>query len=206
MPVKVLVGAVVLAAGQSRRMGQPKMVLPWGHTTVIGQVVDTLHQAGTAEIVVVTGGARQEVELALQNSPAHTVFNPDYAAGDMLSSLQRGLRQLQQSRQPGGLAAALVALGDQPQMLAATVRQVTGQFVDGCPPLVAPSYQMRRGHPWLVRRDLWEAIFSLGPGATLREFLQAHAGLIRYVEVDTPTILSDLDTREDYQRESPTTP
>ena len=72
----VAVAAVVLAAGQSRRMGRPKLVLPWGDTTVIGRVVQALLEAGLNEIVVVTGGARRQVEAALAGLPVRPVFNP----------------------------------------------------------------------------------------------------------------------------------
>ena len=73
------VGAVVLAAGRSRRMGRPKMILPWGETTVIGQVVNVLLAAGVDDLLVVTGGAREDVESALVDMPVRTIFNPDFA-------------------------------------------------------------------------------------------------------------------------------
>jgi molybdenum cofactor cytidylyltransferase len=104
--------------------------------------------------------------------------------------------------------AALVALGDQPQILPEVVRAVLRAYeapADGTarPGLVAPSYQMRRGHPWLVDRSLWPSIFALGPEQTMRDVLNAHAGRIHYVTVDTPTVLKDLDTPQDYQQERP---
>jgi CTP:molybdopterin cytidylyltransferase MocA len=61
---------------------------------------------------------------------------------------------------------------------------------------------LRRGHPWLVRRELWAELLALRPPQTLRDFLNAHAEEIQYVETD-PTILKDLDTPEDYRREKP---
>ncbi|MCJ7434895.1 MAG: NTP transferase domain-containing protein, partial [Anaerolineales bacterium] len=84
------VTAIILAAGQSRRMGQPKMLLPWGETTVLGQAIETIKAAGMENIVVVTGGARRQVE-SFVGETARVVFNMEYSRGEMLGSIQRGL-------------------------------------------------------------------------------------------------------------------
>lgn len=196
------VAAVVLAAGMSRRMGAPKLVLPWGQHTVIEQVVKTLQIAGLETIVVVTGGTHEQVEAALSGLEVRCAFNSAYAEDDMAISLQTGLAAL-----PEDCPAALVALGDQPQMESRVARQVRQAYEqayeESRPVLVAPSYEMRRGHPWIIDRSLWPEVQQLAPGQTLREIFTRHAAGIRYVEVDTPTILRDLDTPEDYRREKP---
>ena len=69
--------------------------------------------------------------------------------------------------------------------------------------LIVPSFQMKRGHPWLVARPLWNEILALQPPSTPREFLKDHSDQIRYVNLDTPTILADLDTPEDYDKAHP---
>ena len=117
--------AILLAAGESRRMGQPKMLLPWGETTVLGQVV-SMFSAGLSlginqridpesEILVVTGGARALVETEVarlaERYPLRIVYNPNYALGGMVSSIQAGLAAL-----GPGIPAALIGLGDQPQV------------------------------------------------------------------------------------------
>ena len=86
-----MTAAIVLAAGLSRRMGRFKLTLPWGDRTVIGQVVATLEAAGIEEIVVVAGHRGDEVTEALAGTTARIVFNPDYASGEMLSSIRTGL-------------------------------------------------------------------------------------------------------------------
>jgi molybdenum cofactor cytidylyltransferase len=193
-----MVSAIVLAAGQSKRMGQPKMALPWGNTTVIGQVVKTLLQSGLEEIIVVTGGARDQVEQALQESPVRFVYNPDYGGGEMIYSLQAGLAVLGED-----VDAALVALGDHPQMELAVVQLVLEEFAHTRAALVVPSYQMRRGHPWVISRSLWRVVLSMRPPDTLRDLLSSFDDRIHYVLVGAPTILLDLDTPEDYQRYQP---
>ncbi len=193
-----MIAAVVLAAGLSRRMGRPKMILPWGGTTVIGRVAAVLAGAGVEDVVVVTGGAHAEVQAALRGLPARCVFNPDYANGEMARSLQVGLRAL-----GAPVEALLVALGDQPLLEAEVVRAVLAAFRQRGAALVVPRYQMRRGHPWLVARSLWQPLLSLAAPLTLRDFLNQYASQAFYLAVDTPAVLLDLDTEEDYQRYRP---
>lgn len=192
------IGAVVLAAGRSTRMGMPKMALPWGDRTVIGHVVHVLACAGISEVIVVTGGARDEVQEALQTLPVREVYNSNYQQGEMVSSIQLGLSSMGDQ-----FEAALVVLGDQPQIQARVVMDLIQAYTKDRKALVVPSYQMRRGHPWLVDRSLWPFVLAMKGPETLRDFLNAHQSGIHYVTVDTPTILQDLDTPGDYQKYKP---
>ncbi len=197
-PHHVLIGAVVLAAGMSRRMGQPKMALPWGNTTVLGQVLSVLKQAALSEIVVVTGGNRETVEKLLIAHRVKTVFNEKYQNDHMLLSLQAGIRNLSKN-----ISAAMVVLGDQPHLQLDVVRLLVDEYTESKPVLLAPSFQNRRGHPWILDRKLWDDLLSQRPPLTLRQWLQSHSREIKYLEVGTETIFRDLDTPEDYQRERP---
>ena len=192
-----MITALILAAGQSKRMGQPKMLLPWGETTVLGQVINTFRAAGVEELLVITGGAKKQVE-ALVGDLARTVFNPSFAQGEMLSSLQVGLSELKPE-----VEAVLVGLGDQPQVQERSVRLIVEGYTKNKVPIVVPSHQMRRGHPWLVARPLWNEILHMSHPETLRDFLNRHAADIHYVEINDPGILKDLDTPEDYLKSRP---
>jgi molybdenum cofactor cytidylyltransferase len=192
------IAAVVLAAGHSRRMGSPKLVLPWGDTTVIGQVVSVLRQSGIQEIVVVTGGGHREVQQALQGQTVCQVYNPQHEQSEMLSSFQVGLAAL--GNDP---AATLVVLGDQPQIQAQVVGRLIQAYMGTGAPLVVPSYQIHRGHPWLMDRSLWADALAIHEPATLRDFLNDRHGSIHYVTVETATILQDLDTPCDYHNNRP---
>jgi molybdenum cofactor cytidylyltransferase len=190
-----MISAILLAAGQSKRMGQPKMLMPWGESTIIEQVITTFLKAGVEDLIIVTGGAREQVESVISQYPVNKVYNNDYAAGEMLSSIQCALRVMQDDSE-----AALIGLGDQPQIQAKSVELICEEYRDTPYPLIVPSFQMRRGHPWLVARPLWNEILALRPPESTRDFLNRHANEIRYVTVNTPSILADLDTPEDYQR------
>ena len=174
------------------------MLLPWGKSTVIEHVISTFLNARIEDIVVVTGGARGQVEDAISQYPVRTIHNNDYATGEMLSSIQCALRAMPEQAQ-----AALIGLGDQPQIQERSVRSICEEYRDSQSRLIVPSFQMRRGHPWLVARPLWNEILALKPPESPRDFLNRHANEIQYVSLDTQSILADLDTPEDYQKSRP---
>lgn len=187
------IAALVLAAGLSRRMGRFKLTLPWAGRTVIGQVVATLEAAGLRQIVVVTGHRAAEVRAALANTTARCVNNPDYAAAEMLASIQIGLAHLSPD-----CAAGLLCLGDQPQMETTTVLAVLAAGREAnWRAIVIPSYQRRAGHPILLPAWLWPEIRACR--TTLRDVLAAHRDRTRFLNVTTPSVLADLDTPEDYE-------
>lgn len=198
-----MISAIILAAGQSKRMGQPKMLLPWGGVTVIAQVITMYAAAGVDDILVVTGGAREAVEAIVQECatkyPVRSLYNAAFQEGEMLSSLQCGLRALVDK----GSGAALIGLGDQPQVEAGSVKKVMDAHRQTGSPLIVPSYQMRRGHPWLVASRFWQELLDLTAGQTPRDFLNRHAHEIFYVDVKSPGVLADLDTPEEYRMARP---
>jgi molybdenum cofactor cytidylyltransferase len=199
------ISAIILAAGESKRMGQPKMMLKWGNTTVLEHVISVFARAGIEDIIVVTGSGRDKIEKIVSGArtmyPVRSVFNENYQHGGMLSSIQCGLHALAPlllSQKETG-AAAMIGLGDQPQVEERSVRMVCEAYQKTGSPLVVPSYKMRRGHPWLIASELWQEFLTINSPQTPRDFLHTNAEKIHYVEVDTESILLDLDTPQDYQ-------
>jgi len=191
-----MISAVVLAAGLSIRMGKPKINLPWGDWSILGQVIHVLDTGGVDEIIGVIG---HTVPVKI---PDHTsarlkfIHNPDPGETDMLKSLQIGMSIIDRESN-----ACLVVLGDQPQLKLEVVRALIAEYIQRKCKLLIPSYQKRRGHPWIVDRSLWEEIAALSHPATLRNFLAANHAAITYLVVDTDTILKDIDTPEEYSYE-----
>jgi molybdenum cofactor cytidylyltransferase len=192
-----MISAIILAAGESKRMGEAKMLMPWGKSTVLQTVISTFQAAGVSDILVVTGGARDQIE-SLVGKTVQTIFNEDYATGGMLSSIQIGLEEKMREA-----SAALICLGDQPQIQTRTVQNVCEAFHNTKSKIVVPSYQMHRGHPWLVARPLWDKLLKLRSPKSPRDFLNKHSRDIMYVTVDTSTVIEDLDTPEDYSKFKP---
>jgi molybdenum cofactor cytidylyltransferase len=193
-----MIGAVVLAAGLSTRMGSPKMLLKWGSSTVIEQVVDSLNQAGVDEVVVVAGALFEKLRVLLYAQDVLVVVNPKYENGEMTDSLQIGLSVLANST-----SAAMIVLGDQPFVNPATVRMLIRAFEKTIHNIVMPSIKNRRGHPWIIRRTLWKEIMALQAPLTMRDFMRTNQEDIHYVLVDDENIIKDMDTPEDYQRLKP---
>lgn len=192
-----MITAIILAAGESKRMGEPKMLMPWGKSTVLQTVISTFQTAGISDILVVTGGARRQVE-SLIGKTVQTIFNEDYEKGEMLSSIQVGL-----SAKMREASAALICLGDQPQVNERNVRNICDAFLKNKSLLVVPSYEMQRGHPWLIARSLWDELLEMKPPRTSRDFLKKHARKIHYINMDSPSVIEDLDTPEDYLKYKP---
>jgi len=193
-----MISAIVLAAGQSTRMGQQKMLLPWGRTTVIGRVVTTLLKVGIQDIHLVTGGSHIELENHLKGYKIDFIYNKDYSNGEMLTSIQVGLRGVGVETE-----AVLVVLGDQPQIEAYIVQAIVDRYLSIHHKIIVPSYNLHRGHPWLIEKSYWKEILDLMPPHTLRDFLSKHNEDIDYITVDSLSVLQDLDTQNDYNKFKP---
>lgn len=191
------VGAVILAAGMSKRMGQAKLILPYKGGTVLGTVLSTLNSEGISPLITVTGGARTSVERILRDLPFEVVIahNPRPDRSEMMDSLRIGMAHL-----PADLDAFLVVLGDQPQIQGDIVSRLVQLFHETGHSLIIPSFQMRRGHPWLIGRENWGKLLALEPQQTMRDYLRQNSSRIRYLEVNSASILEDLDTPDDYKR------
>ena len=209
-----MIGAIILAAGQSRRMGRNKLLLPFAASTVLETIVtEVVACAQLVDRVVVTGYQPDQIAALLGAYPVRCAFNPAYVQADMLVSIQVGLRALSAE-----VGAALIVLGDQPRIQRAVIQRVTEQspsFAERAAwashrkrrggiktqqpqTIIIPSYQMKRGHPILIDRTLWPEVLALPETGTLRDFIGAHADQIRYVLVETDSVLKDMDTPEDY--------
>jgi molybdenum cofactor cytidylyltransferase len=190
-------GAVVLAAGMSQRMGQHKLMLPWmGGRTIIEHIIEQLILARIDYITAVTGHRAGQVRRLATAMGVHTVHNPHYRTGEMLSSLKVGLASM-----PDHMAAALVVLGDQPRLQPRIVTQIGMAYAEGAGGIIIPSYQMKRGHPILIDRRYWPDILNLPEDAALRDVINTYAADIGYVTVDTDSVLRDVDTPDDYTQE-----
>jgi molybdenum cofactor cytidylyltransferase len=191
------VTAVVLAAGESTRMGQTKQIMPWGETTVLGQTLTTARTSLVHDVLVVTGYQGQAVAQIVQDAGLKTVHNPGYTTG-MLSSLQAAVGALPENR-----AAILVVLADQPMLAPATIDEILIAYWRGRGSLVAPQYQGRRGNPVLIDRRHFDELLALPADAAPKALLQRHPEALHLAPVDDPAVLRDLDEPQDYQRWRP---
>ena len=183
--------AIVLAAGLSSRMRDFKPLLPFDGSPMLWRVIDSLQNGGVSLVIVVTGHRREDVESAVCGLDVQCVFNPQFASGEMLSSVQTGVRALQTK------SDFLLALGDQPAVRPQTIKVLLRQV--GEHKIVLPTYNQRRGHPLCFHRSLAAEILALAEKETLKTVVRRHSSQTLQVPVQDEAILHDVDTPADYE-------
>jgi len=187
-----MISALLLAAGQSRRMGAFKPLLPFGGRTVIEACVDNLRAAGVGEIVVVVGHRGDEVRARLQDQSLRFAVN-EVAASEMAVSIARGVAQLSDEAQD-----VLIALGDQPAVTPDVIRRVFETRAETGARLIVPEYEGRVGHPVLIDLAYRDELLNLDPTRGLRALFDEHRDEVRRVPVTSAYITRDMDTWADY--------
>jgi len=190
-----VIWAVILAAGESRRMGTQKLLLPFGEVTVIEAVVRTALASRVDRALAVLGSGRDAVRLKLAPYGVEFAVNEDFAKG-MLSSVQAGFKAL-----PAAAKAAVVMLGDQPFLPAKVVDAIVEAYGESRKGIVVPAFRGRRGHPVLIDLRYRDEVLALDPAEGLRQLMRAHPEAIFEAEVEDANILRDLDVPEDYANE-----
>ncbi len=189
-----LVSAILLAAGKSERVGQNKLLLPFGGRTVLQRTLDNLLASRAGEITVVLGSRAQEINDTIGDRRVTVVLNPNYARG-MSTSLITGLGMVSQ-----GARFILVALGDQPLITTHIYNRLIEAALATDKGMVVPTYKGERGNPILVstgyRADLLKQSGDLGG----RELLKAYPGDVLEVPVDSDAILVNINTKEEYEK------
>jgi molybdenum cofactor cytidylyltransferase len=195
--------AVILAAGESTRMGTDKALLPWPPAapgspptgqTFLSTAILAL-EPFSEKVIVVAG--KNEVNLApvVYAKGASLVRNPEPDRGQF-SSLQVGLQEVLND----GRDAAMVTLVDRPPVRAATLNALCSAFMEGASHVwaVIPEYNGKHGHPFLLAREMIEAFLKASSNATARDIEHQNLQHVAYVAVDDPLITSNVDTPEEY--------
>jgi molybdenum cofactor cytidylyltransferase len=177
-------------------MGRPKLLLPFGETTVAGALLASLREAGVERIAVVIAPGDETLRSWAHAAGAEVAVN-DHPERGMLSSIVAGLEAL-------GGAAAIAAAGeallvtpaDLPALLPATVRRLLATLESGGAPLAVPAYRGKRGHPLAIAARLAPEIPALDPAVGLRQLLERHA--VAELATDDAGVVADVDTPADY--------
>ncbi len=185
-----------MAAGESRRMGFPKMLLNFSGKTMIENVISNVAESETDGILVVLGANREDLIDLIRKFDVKHCYNDRYKEG-MLSSVRCGFSNL-----PSDFTAALVFQGDQPFVSASVINIVINAYRSSGKGIVIPVYKGKRGHPLLLDRKYSEEIAALDPDKGLRSISYLHPEDVLEVETDVQGILRDIDTYEDYMNES----
>ena len=190
--------AVILAAGSSTRMGRPKMLLPWGKTSVVGHLLkvwSSLPVEQTAVVCAATdGGIAAELDH-LRFSATDRIINPDPARG-MFSSVQCAARWRGWRGAPTHFA---IVLGDQPQLAPATLAEIIARAKQSPGKISQPSRGGHGRHPVFLPATAWQKLAG-STAANLKQFLESMPGDVHQFEIDDPGLDLDIDHPEDYEK------
>ena len=191
---RIRIGAVVLAAGASSRMGEPKQLLRFGEQTVLGQTMNNLRGSRVEQIVLVLGAAAQTIARQTATDGIKVVVNEQFREG-MGSSLRTGLAALHPE-----IDAALVVLADQPFMRPATLDRLIDRYIESGAQIAIPTHRGFRGNPVLLDRSVFAEVMALTGDIGCRAIFGSHTEGIVRVPVDDIGILLDIDSKADFER------
>jgi molybdenum cofactor cytidylyltransferase len=187
--------AIILAAGASTRMQKQKLLLPFKGKTIIETVVENAARSVNSNIVVVLGSHHEQISRQIGNSKIKICVNENYLDG-MLSSAICGFRAL-----PEDAKAALIFLGDQPQIPSLVANLVMDAWQQSGKGIVIPTIKRRRGHPVLIETRYKQEIEKLDPEKGLRTLSEKYKNDVYEMKCLIPEILRDIDTPEEYETE-----
>lgn len=190
-PTERFVTGLVLAAGGSRRLGEPKQLLPYGSGTLLDHTLETARASGFDQLIVALGGSSAEVRRRVDLSGADPVENPDFGEG-CSSSIAAGLGAIDPRSD-----LMVLMLGDQPGVTPDVIRALIAGTDDGTI-LAACLYDDGRGHPLAFGRELFGQLRELHGDKAVWKLMDRRAGEVVDVRVPGP-IPPDINTREDYE-------
>jgi molybdenum cofactor cytidylyltransferase len=192
---KPAVAAIVLAAGRSSRMGRNKLLLDLEGKPILCHAVDQALDAGLREVVVVSGHQASKIRDALGDRPVKVIEAREHKLG-MSASLKAGIRALNPKTE-----AALVMLGDMPQVSASLIRRLIAAYnpLEGRS-IVAPTVEGKRGNPVLFDRRYFPEMLELEGDVGARHLIGAHDDQVAELAVDDAAVFTDVDTPEAYDQ------
>ena len=193
-----IITAVVLAAGQSSRMGAAKQLLPWGDRSILAMTLQHVLASSVDGVLVVTGGYAERVAAVAEAAGVAHVHNADYAVGEMVSSLRVALTHLGENC--GGI---VVVLGDMPFVEPETIDAVVNAIREAPNKIVVPTFEGKRGHPVGFGRNYLTQLLALTNDQTPREVIQANLENVIFLPVETESVLIDIDDKASYERWKP---
>ena len=181
------VGALILAAGDSTRFGEPKQFLEFEGETLLRRIAKAAHDAGCAPIVVVAGNSADRISAELHDLPVHVVQNAEWRCG-IGTSIKCGLAHLR-----NGVSAIVILASDQPFVSVEAIRKICGEHR----PIVASGYAETIGIPALFDSRYFDALASLPDTTGAKSLIETHAADVAVVPLTEGAI--DIDTRADYE-------
>src|ERR1035437_10184502 len=188
--------AIILAAGESKRMGFPKMLLPFNNKTMLETVIGNVTGSEIDNVLVVLGSGRDKLIELVEKCNVRHCYNDNYKSG-MLSSVKCGFKNM-----PSELEAVLVFQGDQPLISPEVINMVISAYRSSDKGIVIPAFKSKRGHPLMIDQKYRDEIEKLDDSKGLRSLSLKYPDDVLQVETDSEGILRDFDTWEEYKKET----
>ncbi len=188
-----MINAIILAAGQSERMGKLKPLLRFKDKTFLEQIISVLRLSDVDRITVVLGAEAETIRKSVDFSGTNIVINKDYQRGQ-LSSLNAAIEEIPQETD-----AILVCLVDNPFISEEVVNKIISKFKETNNPIIVPVFDTRRGHPTLFSRSLFHELLNAPKEQGARFVVYSNEEKVLEVEVPESGILIGIDTPEEYK-------
>lgn len=189
-----MVAAIVLAAGESGRIGTPKALLRFGRKTFIRHIIDVLNSSEVDKVVVVLGANAGEIKNELAGCSITVAINQDYRAGQ-LSSVLKGI----ESVEPFSPDGILLHPVDNPMVSTEVIESLVEKFSETSCLIALPTFKRKRGHPVLFSAKLFDELKKAPPDIGARSVVWSHAAELVEVETQDEGVICDIDTQEDYE-------
>ncbi|MBN2569616.1 MAG: nucleotidyltransferase family protein [Deltaproteobacteria bacterium] len=186
------ISAIVLAAGQSKRMGRAKQLLPFGSGTVLETVIDSLTESKVDETILVLGYRGEEIRKSLSCRPSKTVFNQCYEEG-MSTSIICGMNAADERAD-----AVMIVLGDQPLISSEVIDRLAHKYRNGEKGIVVPLCKTRRGNPVIFDMKYREKLLALCGDIGGKGIIDSEIGDVMEVDIESDAIILDIDEKDDY--------
>ena len=183
-----MIAAIILAAGEAKRFGQTKQLMPLNGKPLLQHTIDVVTESKADDVCVVLGANAEAIASQIR---ANVVINHDYTKG-MSTSLQAGLRAIDRDAE-----AAIIALGDQPFIASKTIDALIDEYRRSHTPIVVPTYNGSRGNPVLIDRSLFARALELRGDVGFRAVFGRDN--VAEVPVSDPGVAIDIDTMEDFE-------
>jgi len=194
-----MIAAVVLAAGESSRMGRPKALLPIDGVRFIEKIVSSFQSTKVGKILVVLGHNAEEMRQKIADLPVLIVVNNEYKKGQ-LSSLVAAIRDIQSRQSSAELDGILVHLVDHPYVNPILVDVMIDRFYESKKLIVVPRYHGRRGHPVIFSRSLFSVLQDTPLDQGAKAVVHAHQKDTLEIDTEDEGVTIDIDTPEEYRQ------
>jgi len=187
-----MISAILLGAGESKRMGVDKLSLPWGRETVLEHCLETLLKSEVRGVIMVLGHRDQRLEGLFRNRKVKTVVNPLFKKG-MSTSIRRGLQMIHPDSH-----GVLIALGDQPYLKTRTINALIRVFARRKEGIILPTFRGRMGHPVIFSKKYKKELLGLKGDVGGKSIIEKHSKDVRKVPVKSAGVVKDIDTWQNY--------